>query len=163
MHTKLILLNTHPNILIFSPYITFTKRNGPYSISIYLICNGILFFWWTLNYLELFYKFLCQKNLILPILSCTSFLKYTKWPPPQWLKPSSRLSIDTMQSSTYHSSLDEDMCVCLADTHCIGIYYLLFINILYLSISGRFLLWRQIGISCEQERSQVLRFHLSLR
>ena len=29
MHTKLILLNIHPRIFIFSPYIIFTKNNGP--------------------------------------------------------------------------------------------------------------------------------------
>ena len=29
MHTKLILLNIHPRILIFGPYIIFTKNNWP--------------------------------------------------------------------------------------------------------------------------------------
>ena len=78
MRTKLILLNIHPRILIYKPYIIFTKNNGPYFILIYLTCNGIVYFSWTLRYL----KFLCQTNLILPKLCRTSFFKCTMVPPP---------------------------------------------------------------------------------
>jgi hypothetical protein len=57
MRTQLILLNIHPKILIFSPYIFLLKGNGPYFIPIYFTCNGIMYFNWTLHYLEFVYNF----------------------------------------------------------------------------------------------------------
>ena len=56
MRTKLIILNIHPRILIFSPILFLLNGNGPYFIPIYLTCNGIIYFQWTLHYLEFFYN-----------------------------------------------------------------------------------------------------------
>ena len=47
MRTILILLNIHSRILIFNPYIIFTKRKGPYNIkttlSILLVMGLFIF------------------------------------------------------------------------------------------------------------------------